>query len=420
MTPGQLTSLEIASGMVLPARRQAAERRAWRGRSTAADSPDRAEQISPRRALERAILPGLLRPPCLVSFSGGRDSAAVLATATALARREGLPVPIPVTNVFPSAGDAEESSWQELLIRELGLSDWIRLELEQELDVIGPYAQEVLTTHGLVWPANVHFHLPLLQFARGGSMLTGVGGDELYVAARRPHAAAVLSRAVRPRPHDVFTVGLALAPRVVRRAVIARRSVIPIPWLRPAAKARTTALLATEGAAEPRRLTDRLAWWHEVRYLQVAAESLELIATDNDALLVHPLLAPRFWNAVGTAAAPAGFTNRTEGVRRLFGDLLPPEIIERNSKANFDEIFWTSRAREFAGGWDGAGVSPEWVDCRELARHWAGAKPSLPSSTLLQAAWLAQLSTARSRHSSTSCIELQARGRLSSRNGRPA
>ena len=82
--------------------------------------------MSPREALERAILPALLRPPCLVSFSGGRDSAAVLAVATALARREGLPAPIPATNVFPAADDSDETAWQELIVRHLGLSEWVR------------------------------------------------------------------------------------------------------------------------------------------------------------------------------------------------------------------------------------------------------------------------------------------------------
>ena len=37
---------------------------------------------TPLSALEEAILPALEREPCLVSFSGGRDSSAVLAVAT--------------------------------------------------------------------------------------------------------------------------------------------------------------------------------------------------------------------------------------------------------------------------------------------------------------------------------------------------
>ena len=89
-------------------------------------------------ALERAVLPALRRPPCLVSFSGGRDSSAVLAVAAYAAARHGLPAPIPATNRFPGAAEADESAWQERVIAHLGLSDWLRLDLGDELDVVGP------------------------------------------------------------------------------------------------------------------------------------------------------------------------------------------------------------------------------------------------------------------------------------------
>ena len=59
------------------------------------DGDDRG--LTPLAALEEAILPALRRPPCLVSFSGGRDSSCVLAAATRAARREGLQPPVPVT-----------------------------------------------------------------------------------------------------------------------------------------------------------------------------------------------------------------------------------------------------------------------------------------------------------------------------------
>ena len=81
----------------------------------------------PRQALEREILPSLLRPPCLVSFSGGRDSSAILAAAATLARREGLPLPIPATNVIATAEEADESEWQHRVIAHLGLDEWLRI-----------------------------------------------------------------------------------------------------------------------------------------------------------------------------------------------------------------------------------------------------------------------------------------------------
>ena len=47
------------------------------------------------------LLRSLQRPPCVVAFSGGRDSAGLLAAATRAARRHGLPLPIPATYRFP-------------------------------------------------------------------------------------------------------------------------------------------------------------------------------------------------------------------------------------------------------------------------------------------------------------------------------
>ncbi len=120
-----------------------------------------------------------------------------------------------------------------------------------------------------------------------------------------------------------------------------------------------------------------------------APTSLGLLARDTETLILHPLLAPPFWTAVARRGGRMGSPTGPKAMRRLFGDLLPDEIVQRSSKTNFDKVFWTERARAFARGWDGSGVPLEWVDARELARHWAGSNPSVPSSFLLQAAWLA-------------------------------
>jgi hypothetical protein len=379
VNPEQLATLEIAAGTVLGAGR-AAEQPA----SVLPEPPSG----GPGAAIEQAILPALERSPCLVSFSGGRDSAAVLAAATALARRHGLPDPIPATNVFPDAPETDESEWQEQVIGHLGLGDWYRIEHRDELDVIGPYAQRVLDAHGLRWPPNLHFHLPLLDAGRGGSLLTGIGGDELFGGAERTPLAGIRAGAVRPRPRHALALGLALAPVAIRRAVFGRRAPADAEWLRPRARRLVTKLLAAEAAAQPRRLGPRMQWWHRLPYLRAGIASFELIAADTGVRVAHPLLAPGLWSAVAAAAAPTGFADRTEGMRRLFGDLLPATVIERRSKTSLAGAFWTERARQFADGWDGSGVPVEWVDPRALACHWRRREPSAQSAMLLQSAWL--------------------------------
>jgi hypothetical protein len=373
-----LSELEIATGMVFG---EAARRDPLRACIPSGS-------LEPLEALEQSILPALRRPPCLVSFSGGRDSSAVLAVATAISRRHGLAPPIPATNVFPAVKGSDEDLWQHRVVRHLRLREWVRIEHRDELDLIGPHAQRVLCRHGLLWPFNVHFHLPLLA-AAGGSMLTGLGGDELFAAATRDRASAVLAGAVRLRRRDSLRIAFAFAPLALRRTVLRRREWLPLPWLRPEAAREASLELAELGASEPRRLAERLSWARGLRYLATARASLDLIAMDAGVMLVHPLLGAELWSAVGRVTGPLGVVGRTDGMRRLFGELLPDALCARGSKALFDGAFWTPRARRFAHSWDGSGVPAEWVDVDSLAAHWRGEQPAANSFTLLQAAWLA-------------------------------
>jgi asparagine synthetase B (glutamine-hydrolysing) len=372
---GSLSGFEISTGMVV-------------GTIEPAEVLPDPSGHSPLQALEQEILPALLRPPCLISFSGGRDSSGVLAAATALARREGLPTPIPATNVFRELPETDESRWQERVVRHLGLTEWLRIEHTDELDLIGLYAQRVLRRHGLVWPFNAHFHLPLLDAARGGSLLTGIGGDELFGATRRHLIETLLARERRPRPGDLLRVGLAFAPHPIRRRVYARRTPLAFPWLRPSAQRVAARRLAGWSATQPRRLRERLTWLRNARYLEVVTAAFELMANDTEVRLVHPLLARQVWAEVAAFSAGFGFTSRTDGMRRVFGELLPDEICARGSKARFDAALWTRQTRDYVGSWDGTGVPEEWVDPTALVAHWREGRPWANSFTLLQAMWL--------------------------------
>ncbi len=85
--PLRPTPLEIASCSVTGSHREDATGAGARG--------PRAPALTAREAIERAVLPALQRQPCLVAFSGGRDSSAVLAVAALVARRPGWRSPSP-------------------------------------------------------------------------------------------------------------------------------------------------------------------------------------------------------------------------------------------------------------------------------------------------------------------------------------
>jgi asparagine synthase (glutamine-hydrolysing) len=126
------------------------------------------------------MLPALSRPPCKVAFSGGRDSSAILAIATYVARRHGLHDPIPLTFRYEEYPRTWEDEWQELMVRHLDIRDWEIVAIRAEFDVLGPTARDTLHRHGLFWPPNSYTMMPMFQAARGGSLLTGRGGDEVF------------------------------------------------------------------------------------------------------------------------------------------------------------------------------------------------------------------------------------------------
>jgi hypothetical protein len=128
-----------------------------------------------------------------------------------------------------------------------------------------------------------------------------------------------------------------------------------------------------------------------LRYLEVGTAALAMAAEDEDVRIVHPLLATPLWAEVSRVAGPVGFSGRTEGMRRIFGTLLPDEICARAGKAHFDGAMWTDIARAHVRSWDGGGVPADVVDEQALAAHWRSDRPMANSFTLLQASWLSSV-----------------------------
>jgi asparagine synthase (glutamine-hydrolysing) len=347
--------------------------------------------LTPLDALEEALVPALDRGGCLVAFSGGRDSSTMLTVATRAARRRGFADPIPVTLRFPGAEGTDERDWQEDVVAHLGLSDWRRIELTDELDLLGDVARDVLLRHRCPWPANGHSFEPLYAAARGGTLVTGMDGDGLLDGWQWAHTAALLARRRRPVPRDVLRLAKAYGPRALRRAATVRRErpFAALDWLTDEARQSITRLWADYVGGEPARWDRRLRWYPGQRYLRALAALMEANAAHHGAAVLHPLLDRRFLAAVARAGGRAGFANRTEALRALTGALLPERTITRRSKADFTWAFWGPESRRFAETWDGTGLDPSLVRAHRLRAAWLAPKPDFRSASLLQTAWLA-------------------------------
>ena len=356
--------------------------------------PRHSRFASARIALEEAMIAALTRPPCAVSFSGGRDSSAVLAVATHVARREGLPLPIPVTLRFPRCPESDEREWQEQVIQHVAVDDWQIVELDDEIDVLGPYAQRVLRRHGVLWPFNAHFYAPIADQVPGGSVLTGFGGDELLSTWSGRRVAMVVSRQTRPRVRDIVPIAKAVAPLPIRRRLRTQeyRESHPLPWLLPEAREELARARGSVIATEPIRWDEsvREYWWRS-RYRQVVCDTKRRVVFDaNGAQAFDPLCDAEFLTAIAEERAQVGFRNRTQAMDILFGDLLPPAVVSRATKGLFNSAVWEHHAREFVARWDGTGVDPSIVDVDALREVWSLDQPDPRSFTLLQRAWLSQ------------------------------
>lgn len=369
--------LEIASGIVSGSL------------GSPAPLPDDGDRTGPGAfaALEQSILPALRRPPCLVSFSGGVDSSFVLTVAAQLARREGLPVPIPITWRFDDAPRAEETAWQERVIREVGIDDWRLLQATDDLDLVGPVAQQLLTRHGVLYPFNVHLHLPIITAAAGGSLLTGAGGDQV-LTGRRPSARPGSIRAARARVLATPVLDSSRSRHVLAR-VPRRRQPNLFPWLRPARAEQVGRVWRREIRSEPRRIGDRVGWHARRRDLVMTCSSLDTIAADHGVRVTNPLLAPVFLAALGRQFSGARDLTRSELLLAIGGDALPAVATADRPKAYFAEVFLRRWTREFTRSWEGSGVDETLVDSGVLRELWSRWPIPLATAGLVQQLWLA-------------------------------
>lgn len=385
----QLDPLEIHSGIVLGARRS-------RLPPVPPDIPR-----PPRRVLDELLIGALARSPCYVLFSGGRDSSVMLAAATETARKHGLPEPIPLTARFGAHPRTWETDWQERTIRHLGLTEWTQFEVRDELDALGELATGALLRHGPFWPPNAHTMLLFARHVGSGSMLTGGGGDELF--ARWDWGRVPLREIARWRPRRrVLKWGpYYCLPLRLRQKLPDNPPAIRMRWLTDEAHAQISRRQLNSQRAPPPAWADAVEQEYiRGRYLECLRATLDTFVATTSACLIEPFYDVRLIRSVVASAPAHGFASRTLALETLFGDLLPAEVLNRSTKAEFSGAVWGPAARAFARDWDGHGVDARLADPELLRTEWLRERPDGRALTLIQSAWYAQQAQPRESASS--------------------
>jgi hypothetical protein len=349
----------------------------------------------PVAALRAALLPALTRSPCVVAFSGGRDSSVLLALAGDVAARESLPAPVALTLRYPGDPAAEESAWQERVVghlRGLGLPlEWQCRDIGDELDLVGPLAAPVLRRHGgPVFPPAIGPTVLLTDVARGGALVTGNFGDEVL----GDHRAATLRAVWRHRARhmtrsDWHTVATAAAPGPARARLL-RGRIDPQRWLRQPLRDRVLDTHVAHLLARPLRWDASVRAALRPRAVRIGTETRARIAEDHDCALVEPLGSRAFVESLAAHGGRWGRLGRGAVVRLLGGGLVPDELPGRRQKAHFNRSRFGPHTRAFAADWDGTGVDADLVDPDALRRAWLDDVPPAASAMLLQQAWLAR------------------------------
>ena len=321
---------------------ESSDRSGWSWRRLGFAGPRGGRSLPPpaqsaRVTLERVVLAAMHSGTTFVAFSGGRDSSAVLAVATHVARREGLPDPIPVTSVYPDLPAAEESEWQQRVLSHLGITGQVVVTVTNQERLLGEPAQRSMRLRGLLWPAAAQVQDTLFRHCRGGLLLTGEGGDEV-LGPRRITPLTLLLRLSRRPTRSLLTAALcALLPTVVQRRIGARdlRASSYAPWLTQQARAIAIDQLVRD-SVEPMDWASSTWSLAGRRATDALSRNYTALAADHGITVQNPLMDREFVAALANDGGRWGYAGRTDAMRALFADLLPDPVLARTSKARFN------------------------------------------------------------------------------------
>jgi asparagine synthetase B (glutamine-hydrolysing) len=286
--------------------------------------------------------------PATSELSGGLDSSSVVGTIMRLGREDLL-----VGRLIFEGPRADERSYSDAVIDHWGLpavsaAPWMPTEQEAE-ELTRQLRRPLPDPHFMMFAS---LHRTLLTEGRTES-LTGAGGDDAFavggiggrivsaVKLRQGDVLAGLARRAIHIPRDVWPGMLRPALHHLARW---RGDALP-PWVRREAAARAD--LPRLFRRRPERVTGIDAIDERIANISSGYDAciLETSALVQDLVgrrLSHPFLDPRFVQA--TYGLDPWWPARDGHTRRLevdaFSDRLPAAVAQRQSKADFSEVFW--------------------------------------------------------------------------------
>ena len=278
---------------------------------------------------------------------------------------------------------------QERVVAFLGVDDWERVEVFDEVELLGALARRALRDAGVLFPVTSYVLLPLLDLARGGWLLVGGGWTDLFAFWRWTRLGDTFGGRRSPGRRELRQLALASLPPPARRAWLRSRSRPGVPpWLRVDAARAAEELNRVRGADVPVWFATALERQRTHRCYTGVRASLDALAASAGARALMPFRTDEYLSALAAVGGRWGFGDRSETFKRLAGHLIDEDLLRRPDAVNERQVLFGEQTREFAARWSGEGLDPAVVDPGVLRTAWL--RDSIPwsSSTLLQLAFV--------------------------------